>query len=231
MGELILLALITAFVLYKLFSILGNTTEEDVKRSEMKKNMASRCGIFGGCNSSNNTNSTYSENSAPLSKPKPIDAELISSKEEHLSSTLVEKVRHIQTLDNSFTIENFLNGAERAFFIINEAEVKGDTETLENLTTNQIYVKLMANFTQLKNSGKHLVKDIRSVDNIHISDISVSGNMINISVTITNKQIAYVQDNEGNIISGDTHNVLTKIDNWVFVRHMLTDKVWKLSYM
>lgn len=230
MGEILFLALLTAFIAYKLFSILGQTTDEDTDRRQNKMGSCTNgaCGPNWSGDANNARNDSRNSNNATI---KIINAELISDKEHTLKPEIIEKLNIIRQLDTKFDLDAFLSGAERAFKIITKAITNEDDDTLKNLIEKPLYNKVITKINENKTKDIVIYKEIKEIHNIDIADININGKLITISLLIQSDQKAYSKDTKNNLLNGNETMFVKNIDKWTFIRHMAMDNIWKLSSM
>jgi len=192
MSEIIFLAIITAFILYKLFIIIGSTTYNHEV----------------GDNAGNG-----------VRREKKVKAEVLPDDSQSTSyKHLQSKVAKVQLLDREFTIDHFLAGAQHAFRMLFQAMSDKNLYDLRHLTTGQLYHKICAKLDTDITQYEGYIAKIEKIDDMHINDIDIHGNLVNMFITVS--------------YSGYLNNGVQCGDykmNCVLTKHMSVDQLWKFT--
>ncbi|MBO1081013.1 Tim44/TimA family putative adaptor protein [Roseomonas haemaphysalidis] len=134
----------------------------------------------------------------------------------------------IRAQDGSFDPALFLGGAEGAFRMIVEAFANGDRATLRNLLSDDTYAGFEGAIVARETAGERQRTEIRNVQDMVIEAADLRGTVAEITVRIVSDQINITTAADGSVASG--HDGVTEItDLWTFQRDLRSgEPVWKL---
>ena len=137
-------------------------------------------------------------------------------------------LRRIQEADPAFDPSGFLSGAEGAFRMIVEAFAAGDRETLRNLLSDDTYAGFEAAITEREQAGHSQRTEIRAVTEVAIENADLRGGTADVTVRFVSDQVNLTTDTTGQIVAGaDAVTELTDI--WTFQRDLRAeDPTWRL---
>lgn len=220
MFDLIILCLVTAFILDKLFGILGRTDDGEVEKHRHKITILVDNVLKKKHDEEDSTNEI-----------KVVDPEIISASEAMLSYNLKVIFKKIRAIESSFDIDKFLNGVRKAFSIIIGSLVKQDKDTLKELLSTDVYEYFSKQIDALVNKEHKLHCDVVYIRSLDIIDASIQNDKTAlITVEIKSEQIKFISDSSNNIISGEEDKAVLKSDKWIFSKNLnCSEFVWKLS--
>jgi len=139
----------------------------------------------------------------------------------HKNSSINEKLNNIVKIDPSFTVENFIDGAKKAFEYILVKYSENDLKSLKGLLAPQI----LANFTdQIKVRQKQkqtLGITILKIDEPEIIDVSVIKNKLCfIKLEFKSQQVQTTKDSNNEIIDGNDNLILNISELWTFSKEI-----------
>jgi predicted lipid-binding transport protein (Tim44 family) len=217
MGEIVVLALVTAIIVYKLFSILGQTNEKDFERRNGRD-----VGCCGMCPDVNGARE------ATLGA-KPISAILVPESERSFAEETQDQFQQVRDLDPRFEFGRFLRGAERAYKAIVDAKVKGDMEVLTQLVGDGLCKVMRQEFEETQKLGQQKHCNHLKINKLSLDSIIINAKLVTISLNIESEQRVYVLDESGKVIFGSKEKVVAVKEKWTFSRHMaLQINVWQL---
>ena len=205
--DLILFAMIAAFLVLRLRSILGRRTGFD-GTPEPAMAPASRAAA------------PRDSQSGPVATPRPLpDA----------AGPVGRTMGDMQALDRRFDPAQFLAGAEHAFRMIVAAFAAGDRDRLRGLLTTETFAAFEGVITARETAGHTQRTDLRSIDEVTITDAVLAGSHATLSVRFVSNQVNITSDAAGQPVSGT--DAVTEIhDLWSFVRDLgQPDLTWRLS--
>jgi predicted lipid-binding transport protein (Tim44 family) len=134
----------------------------------------------------------------------------------------------IRQRDPSFDPSAFLGGAEGAFRMIVEAFANGDRDTLRNLLSTETYGGFEHAISAREAAGEHQRTEIRTIQDMAIEAADLRGTLAEVTVRIVSDQINITTGPDGQVTAG--HDGVTEIvDLWTFQRDLQTqDPTWKL---
>ena len=216
--KMLFFVIVTAFVAYKLFSILGQIDSEDRKRSYNRS--VKQCYSDNKCKSAD----TYEKED----NTKPIKAVTISDEEAKCSEIMQCKFDEIRLLDPCFELGKFICGVKKAYKIITDAAIKGDAEVLRNLTNERVMRSFLKTLNDNRVAGYETIYDLKSIENVRVLNIVINGHLILILLEICCKRVLYVKDSHHNILSGSS-DVVDITEEWTFSKHTsLNNNIWQL---
>ncbi len=124
----------------------------------------------------------------------------------------------IKVADPRFNENEFLSGARMAFEMILGAFAAGDTGALKPLLSPEVYSNFTQSIREREQSGETMemnVVDIRSAD---IVEAYMAGRTAHVTVKFVSDQISIVRDEKGEIIEGDPQHSAEAVDFWTFAR-------------
>jgi predicted lipid-binding transport protein (Tim44 family) len=134
----------------------------------------------------------------------------------------------IRQQDPSFDPSAFLGGAEGAFRMIVEAFANGDRETLRNLLSTETFGGFEQAITSREAANESQRTEIRMIQDMAIEAADLRGSVAEVTVRIISDQINITTGADGQVTAG--HDGVTEIvDLWTFQRDLSTqDPTWKL---
>ena len=205
--ELILFAMIAAFLVLRLRSVLGRRQGFERTPQAQRPADALRTGPHAV------------PDAAPALPPRGVpDARTPAG----------QGLARIRAQDSSFDPALFLGGAEGAFRMIVEAFASGDRATLRNLLSDDTYAGFEGAIVARETAGERQRTEIRNVQDMVIEAADLRGSVAEITVRIVSDQINITTAADGSVASG--HDGVTEItDVWTFQRDLRSgDPAWKL---
>lgn len=210
--DLLLLAMIAGFVLFRLWSVLGRKTGHEPPPRER----------FGANGDDNVVSLTPRRDvQPPLAPVPPAQAAPITP----LQRALLD----IRQADRGFEPAAFLTGARHAHEIIAAAFAAGDRETLKTLLDPAIYAHFDSAIADRQ--AKNLKSEFSYVRLVsaEIVDAALKGRVAEITVRFTVELISALRDANDTIVEGDPNTVRQVTDVWTFARDVKNDDPnWKL---
>lgn len=210
--DIILLAMIAAFIFLRLRGVLGKrmgheqTPREDATRKPFEKTK-SKLKNQDGDDASDNVIAINDRVDAPRSD-LPLD-----------NSPKGLVLQEIQSKDRNFNSGTFAGQAEQAYEAIVLAFAHGDRETLQNLLSEEVYYNFEKSIEDRESSNYEMRTDILSVNESEIEDAALSGDDAEITVRFETEMISQTQDEDGVVVAGDPHPHVVK-ELWTFARDL-----------
>lgn len=135
----------------------------------------------------------------------------------------------IAAADRGFDPANFLNGAEGAFRMIVGAFAAGDRQTLHALLSDAAYPGFEQAITAREQAGEQQRTEIRAVHEMAIEAADLRGNTAEVLVRFVTDQVNMTTGRDGEVVTGS--DAITELtDIWTFQRDITaTDPTWKLT--
>jgi predicted lipid-binding transport protein (Tim44 family) len=139
-----------------------------------------------------------------------------------------QALSRIAAADRSFDPDGFLNGAEGAFRMVVQAFATGDRQTLRMLLDDDTYASFEGAITQRENAGETQRTEIRSMHETAIEGADLRGNTAEVTVRFVSDQVNITTGRNNEVVAGsDAVTELT--DVWTFQRDVSSgDPAWKL---
>jgi len=207
--DLVILAIITAYIFYRLSKNLGQIDEEE--KHEIHKKLLERKKQIEEI-----LNRVQQNSPARNQEEKIIGASSTMQKEfGDLNQATQENLTKIFEVCN-ISYEFFINGAKMAFEMIINAFSKDDVETLKILLSEKIFQGFNSAIEDRKTKEHKLTTNLISIDKVEILSAMLIENQASIVVKIISKQINYIADKEQKIIEGTKEEIAEITDIWTF---------------
>ena len=200
--EIVILAMIAAFLGLRLYSVLG-------RRAEHEEEQPTPARFDAG------------EGKAPKAARRTIPATPVQLRPREIDGPVpaVESgVREIAASDRSFDITAFLEGAKGAYTMILEAFWKGDKETLRELCDDDVYASFAGAIDAREAAGETLDNRLVRIEETRIKAAHMDGRIARVSVLFQADIAAVTRDSEGNVIAGSLDDAVESRDVWTFSR-------------
>jgi predicted lipid-binding transport protein (Tim44 family) len=198
--EIIILAMIAAFLGLRLYSVLGQRAEHEEesipKRPEPQQELR--------------------ETDAPA-----VNAPQNAQQFQEVPGIIpaVERgVREISAADRRFDILGFLEGAKGAYGMVLEAFWNGDRESLKELCDDDVYESFDAAITAREEAGEKLDNRLIRIEEVVIDRASLDGTMARVAVRFVADIAAVTYDKDGAMIAGSLDDAVESRDIWTFMR-------------
>lgn len=204
--DLILFAMIAAFLVLRLRSVLGRRQGFERPPQEQRP-----------------------QADALRPVPRPVEAPAAPARGvPDARSPAGQALTRIRQQDPSFDPSVFLGGAEGAFRMIVEAFANGDRETLRNLLSTDTLAGFEGALNVREAAGERQRTEIRTIQDMSIEAADLRGSVAEVTVRIVSDQINITTGPDGQVTAG--HDGVTEIvDVWTFQRDLRSqDPTWKL---
>ncbi|MEM6828622.1 MAG: Tim44/TimA family putative adaptor protein, partial [Pseudomonadota bacterium] len=212
--EIVILAMIAAFLGLRLYSVLGRRAEHEEESVPQR---------FEGPETPPSGNPGQAQSTAPAVAARPAQLEGVMP--------AVERgVREIASADNRFDITAFMEGARGAYEMVLEAFWTGDRDTLRDLCDDDVYEGFVSAIDAREQAGETLDNSLIRVEETRIHSASLDGRMARISVLFVADIAAVTRDKDGNVIAGSLDDAIESRDVWTFSRNVRAkDPNWILD--
>lgn len=208
--DLILFAMIAAFLVLRLRSILGKRTGFEGAPASPARPMAreARTVIDGQAEA------------APAVPARPLPA---------ADSPAGQALQAMRAADSRFDAAQFLTGAEHAFRLIVTAFAQGDRVRLRSLLGDDTYVAFETAIAAREAAGHTQRTELREILEASITAASLAGQTASITVHFVSQQVNLVSGADGEPVTGT--DAITEIaDIWTFGRDLAqSDLAWRLE--
>ncbi len=213
--DIILFAMIAAFLVLRLRSVLGRRTGHERPPPDSLARQRPEA-------KSNDNVVELPGRAGPATK----DEEFAEEKaDDPLSAGLTQ----VRIADPSFQPDGFLTGARGAFEMIVGAYASGDLKTLRNLLNDEVYDNFSSAVKQREEANETLETTIIGIKKADIVEARVDGRMAFVTVKFLTEQVNVTRDKDGEFIDGDPNRIAEVTDIWTFARNTRArDPNWML---
>jgi predicted lipid-binding transport protein (Tim44 family) len=213
--DLILFAMIAAFLVFRLRSVLGRRTgherpppESVAPRPEDPKPQDNVIDLHD-----RNTAEEQEEELAALNSDDP----------------LVAGIAQIRAADSNFSPDTFSDGAKMAFEMVVQAFAEGDVDTLRSLLNDEVYENFSIAVKQRQEAEEELETTVIGIKSADILEARLESRMAFVTVKFQSEQVNVTRDKDGEVVDGDPVQVTEVTDIWTFARNTRArDPNWTL---
>ncbi|WP_025264150.1 Tim44/TimA family putative adaptor protein [Wolbachia endosymbiont of Onchocerca volvulus] len=200
MIELVIYALLAAFIFSRLYNSLGRLTNSNLRKltnvldiSQSNKDVAEDIEDYINSNDKNSIKATY---------------------------------KQILQKNKDFSISYFMEGSSIAFELIIKYFNQGNLLKLKPLLDKGLYNNFAEKIRHRKETHESIIVSITSQK---ILEIKLVKNVVFITVYFLSEQINFIKDDNGNIVSGSTSTINRVEDMWQFKKNInSSDPSWLL---
>jgi len=210
--EIVLLAMVAAFLGLRLYSVLGRRAEQEeepvVQRFESDDKPS---GVRPAAMP------------APVVAPRPVELEGVMPAVERA-------LREIGAADSKFNLGQFLEGARGAYRMILEAFWNGDRDTLRELCDDDVYAGFVGAIDAREAAGETLANTLIRIEETRVHSAVLDGKTARIALLFVADVAAVTRDKDGNVIAGSLDDAIESRDVWTFSRNITArDPNWLLD--
>ena len=192
--EILILAGIAGFFIYRLNSVLGKR-DEGIDEEDLDE--VARL----------NLNKMLFENEQLI----------------EINEKLRPALAKIQKLDRDFSPETFIGGAEKAFRMIIEAYNDGKIEEIKPFLAPDIFKKFTSTIKARNKAGEVSHNNLLRMKSSSIEKVELARHTASITVKFETEQIIAYADENGNLMDGDFNEIHQITDMWTFSRDLTAD--------
>lgn len=217
--EIIILAMIAAFLGLRLFSVLGRRAEHE------EEPIPGRFDAPGDAPAP-----PRAVNPAPQ-----IPAERVATVPQRpmipgVTPAIERGIREIAAADRRFDIIAFVEGAKGAYRMVLEAFWRGDKAELGQLCDADVYQGFAAAIDQRNAAGETLDNRLVRIEDATIVAASLAGGIARVSVRFVADVAAVTRNADGQVIAGSLDDAVEARDLWTFSRRVgSADPDWLLD--
>ena len=212
MWEIVILAMIAAFLGLRLYSVLGRRAEHEEESVPQRPGAGEK-----------------NAQPAPQAQAVPAPAPRVTHFD-GLMPAVERGVRDIASADNQFDLAAFVEGAKGAYEVVLEAFWEGDRETLRELCDDDVYAGFEAAIKAREAAGETLSNKLIRIEETRVQSATLDGTMARIAVLFVADIAAVTRDKDGNVIAGSLDDAIESRDVWTFSRNVTSrDPNWVLD--
>lgn len=218
--DIIFFALVAAFLIFRLRSVLGRRTGHEKRRLDIFARRADEAEAGGERGEKVVQLPDRSE------EPGPADEEAEAGES---MTPVTAGLRAIAAADRTFDEDSFLAGARSAFTGIVEAYARGDTKTLRPLLSNHVFDDFSTTIEDRAAAGETVATDLVGINSAEILEAEMQGRTAFITVKFVSEQVNVTRDEQGRVVDGDPERIVKVTDIWTFARNTRSrDPNWTL---
>lgn len=220
--DIILFAMIAAFLVLRLRSVLGRHKDDGRPEDRPQDRIA---------------NDPLSPQPAPsgddgviqLPRRPRLDDRLGEAAGTAPRTPVDSGVADIRRLDPQFNLAEFLNGARTAFEMIVEAFAHGDRKTLKQLLNNDVFENFDGAVREREQRNETLENTLIRIVSTEASEVEVEHDIASVTVKIVSEQVNVTKNAAGEVVGGNPNHIAEVVDIWTFSRDLRSrDPNWKL---
>ena len=214
--EIVILAMIAAFLGLRLYSVLGRRAEHEEEPIQGR------------------VDAPVGQINAPRQANQPIDLLLRPTANQRtvpgVTPAIERGIREIAAADRRFDITAFVDGAKGAYRMVLEAFWRGDKDELGQLCDRDVYEGFAAAIDARLAAGETLENRLVRIDETTIVAASYVAPMARVTVRFAADISAVTRDAEGTVIAGSLDDAVEARDLWTFSRDTTSlDPDWLLD--
>lgn len=197
--DIIFFALVAAFIILRLRSVLGRRTGHEQRRDPF---------------------------APPARRESPADqgaADVVPlprrAAETDAATPLGAALTQIKLADPGFDEAKFEQGARVAFDYIVSAFAAGDRDKLKPLLADDVYANFEQAIAQREQAGHKAETTLVRIKSCEIVEAKLEGTMAYITVKYASEQINVTRDAGGNVVEGNPDRITEAVDIWTFARN------------
>jgi predicted lipid-binding transport protein (Tim44 family) len=199
--DIILFAMVAAFLVLRLRSVLGRRTG-----NERRRDLYVRGSTPTGDKTGPGKIVSLQPRPSPLAAPIPP------------ANTVAGGIAQIHAADPGFDAPTFLGGARTAFELIVDAFAKGDKTALRPLLSDDTYRSFAAAIDERAAAGETLETRIAKIKDIDIIEAGMDNRAARVTVKLVSDQVNVLRAHDGSVVDGDPQSLIEKTDFWSFTR-------------
>ena len=202
--EIVILAMIAAFLGLRLYSVLGRRAEHEEEPVPTRFDRAEGGNV-----------------QRPAPAPAPVAESPRPAREISGFPPAAEQgLRDIAGADRRFDLAGFMEGAKAAYPMVLEAFWRGDREELRQLCDDDVYASFATAIDAREEAGEVLDNRLVRVEDTAIQSASLDGRTARIAVLFVADIAAVTRNKDGTVIAGSLDDAIETRDVWTFRREI-----------
>jgi len=212
--DIILFAMVAAFLVLRLRSVLGRRTGQEPRRDPLLRRVDA-------------PGATIEDKVVTLGNRTPLPSPVVTSPP---ADAVAAGLERIHSADPGFDPSQFLEGARAAFEMIVGAFAAGDQARLRPLLSDDVYAPFAAAISERATAGETLETRIVGLTRLDITEAGLTGRLARVTVKFVSDQINVLRAHDGSVVDGDPDHAVEKTDFWSFTRDTrASDPNWVLE--
>lgn len=206
-GDLIVFGAIALFIILRYRSILGQKTGVDPTKKPTKPAGPTQAKVV----KINPQANDVPEPEAPIADK---EADKIEDR------ALTDAIQSMKSLDASFTLDGFMQGAKSAYEMVIGAYDARDEAMLKMLLAPDIFDGFKQQYAALDKKNEAMKTTLVSIISARLLGARLEKSRALMTVSFVSEQIQYVKNDKGEIVSGDQSLIEQVEDEWTFERDL-----------
>ena len=217
--EIVILAMIAAFLGLRLYSVLGRRAEHE--EEPIPGRFDKKPGAPAAPAQRQPVERQQQPSQNPTLRPRDIPA---------VTASVERGLRAIAAADRHFDAFAFLEGARSAYRMILEAFWRGNKDELRQLCDRDVYEGFAAAIDARTAAGESLDNRLIRIEETTIAGAELDGSTARITVRFRADIAAVTRDAQGQVVAGSLDDAVEAIDIWSFSRNIASsDPDWLLD--
>ena len=223
--DIILFAMIAAFLVLRLRSVLGRHKDDGRPPSRPSDRLPGADPLAQPSNPADDTVISLPERIRRPRADNPFDDQPIAGPAGPLDAGIADMRAH----DPRFDLKEFVAGARAAFEMIVQGFAEGDRKTLQQLLSTEVYDNFDGAMRDRESRNETLENTLIRIVSVDPTEVEVEHGIASITVKIVSEQVNVTKNAAGEVVSGNTNHIAEVIDIWTFSRDLRSrDPNWKL---
>jgi predicted lipid-binding transport protein (Tim44 family) len=214
--DIILFAMVAAYLVYRLRSVLGRRTGNERRRNGALSSR--RTGTEADETVVKLPNRGKDQRERERAEPVKTVEELVKEDAKVVASDAQDGIAQIRAKDPAFSGQEFVIGARTAFEMIVGAFAKGDRKQLRRLLSEEVYANFNQEIETRENAKHEAETTLVGIESATIVEARMADSEAFITVEFVSEQVNVTRDSESRVIEGDPNEVCRVIDVWTFSR-------------
>lgn len=217
--EIVILAMIAAFLGLRLYSVLGRRAEHEEEP------------FPGRIEGQRGPGAAPASPAARQPVERQAQTAALRQRDFPAAAPVAERgLREIAAADRRFDAAAFVEGAKSAYRMILEAFWRGDKDELRQLCDDEVYESFASSIDARAASGESLENRLVRIEEASIADASFEAPFARVTVRFRSDIAAVTRDAAGTVIAGSLNDAVEAIDIWTFSRNVSSaDPDWLLE--
>ncbi|NLR69291.1 Tim44 domain-containing protein [Novosphingobium sp. ERN07] len=219
--QIVILAMIAAFLGLRLYSVLGRRPEHD--EEPMRRRIEQP-------DPSAQNRPPVNQRTAEGGQLAPRARELAQPEPSTFDNSAEAGVRAIIAADRRFDLGQFLAGSKAAYTMILEAFWRGDKDELRQLCDDDVFAGFESAIDARLAAGETIDARVIRIEEARIVGASIEAKTARITVRFMADIASVTRDADGNVIAGSLDDAIEARDLWTFRRDITArDPDWLLD--
>jgi predicted lipid-binding transport protein (Tim44 family) len=200
--DIIILAMIAAFLVFRLRNVLGKRTGNEQQPQN----------LYG--TSEDVSPHEANDDVKVVALPSAVIEDDIPE-----DSPALDGLKVIREAVGDFSLEEFCEGARGAFEMVVTSFANGDRKTLRPLLSDEVYENFTGAIDVRESNGETMEMTLVGIREAEAIEANMDGRVAFVSIKFVTEQIEVVRDKDGEPVSGDPMKVSAVTDIWTFARN------------